>query len=379
MSTLRRVIAVVRLRRLVAAGLFFFCTYVFANNLDPTAQLVIHTDVSDDRERRVNWFDFPMVLGISEDGRQAILVYHSAFSKGGITCVELWDLATTTNRTPHHWGTSEWRTLLDDGGWVVRDAELLHLVSNPSGQEFLRDEAAWAALGQRLGIDWAPKTDSSRRSRDDLCFSLDGQHIAYVTPTGWPATAPWPNELSKATVIEDARTGRRVATLPTVTARVTIAPGSRTAVWSMSPVAHRRSVVYFPLNSDKAIDEQPRFVLWDLETSTARAPLMAAGTCIRSCGIHPRRPLCLCEVPVAAPLVGCGDRKTGRRDHRSAEPEVHGQWPGTCDPVHQPRHALFLGRADRSAAARLGAAASPRGNGFDWRNRIDRRRPLHCA
>ena len=276
MSTLRRVIAVVRLRRLFAAVLFLFCTYLFANNLDPTPQYVVHTRTEADRKRLTErGFEWTTVRAVSLDGSQVITAdRHSGFRFNRIRQIDLWNSVTRRNETPVHWYWPEWRNYLEyHTGRLWDDTPLADLASNPTGQEYLRDHAAWAALGERLGINWEVDKGDWRRTRDDLRFSSDGRHIAYVIPTGWPATTPWPKELSKATVIEDARTGRRAATLLAVTAKVTIGPGGRTAVWSLSKSPDLPDVIYVRWGSDEVIVEQPQFMLWDIETSTPRAQL----------------------------------------------------------------------------------------------------------
>jgi hypothetical protein len=282
MSTLRRVFAVVRLRRLIAAGLFLFCTYLFANNLDPTPQYVVQTRTERERESlKDEFFGRTTVHGVSDDGSQIILAYHvHGMRASWIDRLELWNSATGRNETPAHWYSREWRKYLDHGDVLwCEESRLANLALSPSGQGFLRDGPAWISLGRRLAIDWEAKTDHFWRKRDDLRFSSDGRHIAYMAPTGWPDTTHWPEEFSKATVIEDARTGRRVATLPAVTAEVTVAPGGRTAVWCISPIRRYRGGFFISLNADGEIGERPSFALWDFETSSIRALLWHRDDC----------------------------------------------------------------------------------------------------
>src|SRR5262245_1498614 len=117
MSTFRRVIAVVRPRRLVAAGLFAFCTYLFANNLDSAPQYVVETQDEHDLQRLKNLvFEQTTVHCVSDDGSQVVLAHFvQGFRARWINHLELWNSTTGRNQTPAHWYSREWRKYLDHG------------------------------------------------------------------------------------------------------------------------------------------------------------------------------------------------------------------------------------------------------------------------
>jgi hypothetical protein len=149
---------------------------------------------------------------------------------------------------------------------------MMDCVSQPLGEEFLADEAAWAALRRRLTIARAEALDDLRKTMravedreaanlfpDRCIFSPDGCRFAYVARHGWPLYAA-SESLGDGTVVEDVRTGARLAFLPGVTDQINIAPGGRTAV-SVNQPAEKEG-------------EQPRLLLWDLATSAPRSGLL---------------------------------------------------------------------------------------------------------
>src|SRR5262249_41807828 len=117
--------------------------------------------------------------------------------------------------------------------------------------------------------------DDRKLFEDTLRFSPDGRHVKYVVRTGWPDNCFWFEALSWATVVEDARTGRKVAVLPAVANEVAVAPGGRTAVqdlsWGHGVQERLRALMRDSDDADKG--EQPRFLLRNLKSSTIRVEL----------------------------------------------------------------------------------------------------------
>jgi hypothetical protein len=252
MSAVRRLIAVVRGPRLLAAGLVLMLAHVFATNLTPPPRFVIRTeaklDQSSFRLRGPSYWG--TVEHVSDDGRRVIVGIHHGDFRGYDTRLELWDARTGTEQTPDHWKAADWQELLT-GGVNWSETGLMDLMATPSGREFLHDEAAWAELRPRLASNWRPFPK-------DVRFSPDGRLVAYPNRNGCPAhlTAEWDKD---GTRIDDARTGELVATMPGVRHGVTLAPDGRTAV--------SRNL------SEPFRGEWPHLVLWDLTTSTRRAEL----------------------------------------------------------------------------------------------------------
>jgi len=278
MGTLRRLFRVVRGRRLVAVGLFLVLTYLFANNLDPTPRFALGTQPKLDRVE--NLFERPSLQAVSTDGLQVILRYESNFHHGGITRVELWDLESATNLTPAHWRTEEWRNLVNRGWWYADGRGLLGLASDPAGQKFLRDEAAWAALGQRLNAEEAKSNDASRIAlRDHLHFSPDGQFIAYTGRIEWPVPEFLKDLGGTWTVVEDAFTGEQIAVLPTGREKVAIAPGGGTAASRRVPRQYVSPCVLVITGGLLVgeVTEEPTLLLWDLKTKSLRSRLILPG------------------------------------------------------------------------------------------------------
>jgi len=269
MSKLRRLLRVVRGRRLVAVGLFLVCTYLFANNLDPTPRFVVRT--TEERDPVVNMFHRPYLQSVSNGGLQVILRYESSFNRGGITRVELWDVGSGRNLTPAHWRTEAWRELANQG-WEGDGPGLLQLASDPTGQKFLRDEAAWGSFNRRFSED-------HRKTRDDsppipvwgMHFSPDGLFITYALHIKSPLPEYPEVAFGTWTVVENAFSGERLAMLPSRAGLASAAPGGGTVVCRAAPIDPH--VPYVRQKCESDMGERPRFVLWDLRTKSVRATL----------------------------------------------------------------------------------------------------------
>jgi WD40 repeat protein len=207
---------------------------------------------------------------VSDDGRQVTVGIHHGDWRRPQSRWESRDARTGADRTPAHWNDPDWQALVPHN-WYP-GAGFTELLSHPSGQRFLRDEAAWVRLRERLSIGRVKHIEDTRRTgrrvgEDEaegtpfppsLRFSPDGQFVAYVTRNGWPVHLVH-DSTGDGTVIENVRTGRQIAVLPGVTRDTRIAPGGRTAV----------SEEWF---EERGV-ERPRLILWDLETSARRAEL----------------------------------------------------------------------------------------------------------
>jgi hypothetical protein len=277
----RRRFAAVRGSRLLAVGLIVVGGYLFANNLTPWPRYVVRTEAKLDRglSFRGPYF-WGHVEAVSDDGRQVTIGIH----RGPDTRLEVWDTRTGTDQTPEHWKDPDWQRLVSGPRKKNgRDAGLTGLLPNPGGRALLHDGPAWVALRERLtiarakhiadvhqtvrpvrgeGIDGSPFPDS-------LHFSPDGRFVSYVARNGWPVYL-LPESDGDGTVIEDARTGRRMAFLPGVTAGTQIGTDGRTAVTGdfTSPVR-----LFLRVYGRSGGAEPSLLTLWDLETATKRAEL----------------------------------------------------------------------------------------------------------
>ncbi len=137
------------------------------------------------------------------------------------------------------------------------------MFDDAEGFQFLCDEVAWRDLISRFRklrskVPGPPSTSNESPFPPSLQFSRNGRFLSYTSRNDLPY-----NESSElpgdATIVEDARTGRRIAKLPGVTRDVFLSPCGRTAV------------------SEKRLDdrtgEQPWLIVWDLATSTPRFEL----------------------------------------------------------------------------------------------------------
>jgi WD40 repeat protein len=273
MNRLRGLRSHLRASRLTAAVVFVVCACLYWSNLAPTPRYFVRTE-----ERFVNSNDdgrgrshFQSIASVSNDGRQVVIQVHGNNFLGVVNRVEMWDTFTGANMTPQHWNSIAWQELSFSG--LTRNYfRTMSTLSNPVGHEFLSDELAWMSFRDHLAaagtkslsdVDRAiqpvkdadrPKSQFPKRIR----FSQDCRFIAYVSRNGSPVYRD-SDSLEEGTIVEDSRTGRKVALLEGVTGGAEVAPGGRTAVsWNT-------------LNNYRG--EQPWLCLWDLETSTRRAEL----------------------------------------------------------------------------------------------------------
>jgi hypothetical protein len=208
--------------------------------------------------------------GVSDGGGQVTVAIYQGDFLFPDRRLGVWKTRTGENLTPALWGDSEWQRLLSAPDW--RDPGMMDLLAQPAGRDFLSDETAWATLRRRLTTGLAkaleelrkavgPVEDTETRHHfpDCISFAPDGQRLAYVALNGWPLYSA-SRSLGDGTVVEEVRTGVRLAYLPGVTDRVYLAPRGRSAV----------SVNYHTEREG----EQPRLLLWDLDTSTRRAGLL---------------------------------------------------------------------------------------------------------
>jgi hypothetical protein len=207
---------------------------------------------------------------VSDDGSQVTVAIYQGDGRCPACRLDVFDTRTGARRTPALWQDAEWVRLLSAPVW--RNAGLMDCLAQPSGKEFLTDQARWAALRRRLTAGRARALDDLRKTTrpvedaeatslfPEVCsFSPDGRRFAYVVRHGWPLYLV-SEDLGDGTAVEDVRTGKRLAFLPGVTDLLRIAPGGRTAV-CVNDRAGRPG-------------EQPRLLLWDLVTSARRGLLL---------------------------------------------------------------------------------------------------------
>jgi WD40 repeat protein len=251
MSALRHVRSVLRFRRLLAAGVFVFLAYVFANNMQPRPRYVVQTGAALrpflEPSEKSCITPRTTVYHVSDDGCQVIVGV-----SGGPYLLQLWDARAGIDRTPVHWTDARCSQFLIAGD----ESELERFLADPEGRAFVLDAEAWVTLDKR----WAPfRTATGRLYPDGLSFSPDGRLISYVVRGRLPGL-DGAETVVFSTIVDDVRTGSQVATLPGVKYPLTVAPGGRTVVsWD------------FPEDRQ---GEQPWLTLWNLETSTRRATLM---------------------------------------------------------------------------------------------------------
>jgi hypothetical protein len=263
---------VVRKPVLWLALLFFAWGGLFRAWLSAPPRFVVRTGAArqvDDWTGRLagTWSS---LQGVSDDGGQVTVAIDQGDCRFADRRLEVWDTRTGADRTPALWGDAEWQRLLSAPAWW--DAGIMDLLGQPAGKDFLSDEGAWAALRRRLTTGRTKALEDLRRTIRPVAdsearhlfpastsFAPDGRRLAYVARNGWPLYVV-SESLGDGTAVEDVRTGERLAFLQGVTDPVHIAPGGRTAV-SVNRQAEREG-------------EQPRLLLWDLDTSARRAGLL---------------------------------------------------------------------------------------------------------
>lgn len=287
---MRVVRATLRRPQIVLAALLFLAsTWYFRSAVVPEPRYVVRTRVNEEPSRIPRLSGphlWSSVRAVSDDGERVVIGVHESERMWTSTRLELWEPGTRTIRTPTHWRDEEWSGRLSGGPY--EDNGLLQLLSDPAGQAVLEDEAAWAALRERMkGYRAKAIEDLGRTIRPDLLnppppppdekepdpfpkiinFSPDGRLISYVSRNGYPVHMV-SELLGDGTVIEEFRTGKRVAFLPRVEYLADISPHGRTAVTR-----------HFPVQRE---GEEPRLFLWDLETSTVRAKLLLGDNHLRT-------------------------------------------------------------------------------------------------
>jgi hypothetical protein len=263
---MRRALAIIR-KPTVWLLLFLAWSRFFWSQVPPPPQVVLHTGaayVPGFWRGPEAWADLRC---ISDAGDQVTLAVFHGDPRFPQFRLKVWDVRTGADRTPGLWKEPDWERYLPT--WEGRG--ITALLSHPIGREFLGDEAAWARLrrwftpARERALNDLPK--DHRQAVDKLdpylprttSFAPDGQHLAYVTRDGWPLFVA-SESLGDGTAVEDVRTGARLAFLPGVTGEIHLAPGGRTAV-SVNEAVEGKG-------------EQPRLLLWDLETSSRRAELL---------------------------------------------------------------------------------------------------------
>jgi hypothetical protein len=271
MTNPHRLIYFVRPRRLIAAGLFAFLAYVFANNLDPTPRFEVKTEAKTFQGLYLRCRPYSATVEhLSDDGTQVIVEAHNSEYRGYYTELQLWDMCSATDRTPAHWRVTDWRRLLgvERHGWYRVEGGLVQLLTNKTGREFLFDAEAWSALRDRLTSVGAknvkdvhqnirPVRVEERRGDpfpSNIRFSPDGRMVSFVIHNRWPVHIVC-DCLEEATAFEDSRTGR---------------PIEWPLTGMMSP--DRQTLLDYRI-PDEDGGEQPWLWLWDLATMTVRTPL----------------------------------------------------------------------------------------------------------
>jgi hypothetical protein len=198
-------------------------------------------------------------VGVSDDGRHATIVtcqYHKFYITSSRSSV--WDTATGQDVTPEHWrGMSN-----------ADEANSRKLLDTSEARKLLADADAWTAIRNRMEAGGTKALDDIRRTirpvreeerpgsyPESLRFSPDGLFLSYVVRNDAPVFLIG-DSLGDGTVVEEARTGRRIAYLPGVTEPLNLAPGGRTAV------------------SHEIIGGRWRKWLWNLDTSSRRVELL---------------------------------------------------------------------------------------------------------
>ncbi len=247
----------------LTVAFFFPWTWFFYKQVTPPPQFIAFTGAEYGWEEMVfrpsGWW--ASVDDVSDDGSQVTIGVH----KGGVrwvdTKLQLWDVHSGTNITPHLWMDEDWSSLLA-GGPMSDDTGVRRLLSQPTGRELLQDEQAWADLKRRLQRRQDRHREPSKFSElfpRTGYVSSDGKYFAYQTELWFPVYGV-AETLGKCMVVEEFRTGKNVALLPSVPDWIVISPDGKTAV--------TRNFC-FRLKGD-----QPNIYFWDLRTSSFRNTLL---------------------------------------------------------------------------------------------------------
>jgi len=222
---------------------------------------------------------------VCDDGRQITLSKHEGDWRRSRCKLDVWDVSSKSVLTPVHWEREEWRNQSRGSRWYGASSGLRDLLKNPSGRAFLHDGPAWSALEDRFVHSRAKALDDLQKTLrpvhgdeggelypNSAQFSIDGRFVCYVARNGWPIYGSISESLGDSVIIEDVRTGERIAELPGLTQSVEIAPGGSVAVSGGIPKPSFGVMYVYENDGD-----QPQFWLWDLKLSRVRAILWAPG------------------------------------------------------------------------------------------------------
>lgn len=208
--------------------------------------------------------------GISDDCGQVTIATYEGHWRCPDCRLEVWDTRTGVDVTPTLWKDADWLRLLSDS--YRRSTRMTDLLAQPSGKDMMNDGTTWDELCHRFKMGREKALENLRKTirpvdeseahcvfPSSVSFAPDGLRLGYVARNGWPLYIVH-ESLGDGTVVEDVRTGTRLAFLAGVTDQVHIAPGGETAVSVNHPTKNE--------------GDQPRLILWDLKTSTRRAGLL---------------------------------------------------------------------------------------------------------
>jgi hypothetical protein len=158
MKVPRRLLPFVRPRRLIAAGLFVFFAYLFANNLDPTSLYEVKTGAKSP-SLLADWIhggskrSWACLEHVDDDGRQ-VTVARPSRDRDTRCVLRIWDAESGVIVTPAHWSDPEWQVMLGQGSNAYGNSvDLLKLFPNGTGRELLHNSTVWSTLGRRLSVD----------------------------------------------------------------------------------------------------------------------------------------------------------------------------------------------------------------------------------
>jgi hypothetical protein len=238
-------------RRRLRLGLVTVLAFLFfQGRVEPRSEFVTRTadeSSSDSADHQylksLNWVS-SRVAYVADDGQSVVLASQNSMGfslrSPRRVSLQLWDTPTGLDVSPRHWREEPMSGLLV--GTIYHDPRLPDTLAYPSGEQLLRDPDHWQALHERFRAraghpDAIPET---------VRFGRDGQYVAYG------ARQPSHGDFGTGrVVIENARTGQRVALLPGHANSTDIAPGGRTAItWTRT----------------RFFDDEEDALLWDLET-----------------------------------------------------------------------------------------------------------------